>query len=302
MSVEHNGRPRARRRHRIAVLACAGLLAAPAAVAVASPARAAEGEPLVVAHRGESDRYPENTRQAFRGAVYHGADVIELDVRWTRTTVPVVMHDATMTRTTTCRHTVAAVTLTLFRTCRVDAGGATGKGNGEVPPTLHEALAEVRKANLARGRSVLVNIELKTTPTVTGTITRAQADAVLRKVDALGLRSGVMFSSFSAPALAMVRKAGWTGPRVHIFRTAEGWGGAYPVLNPFRLEVTADDVRAAQAAGHAVLMGANDAAGWQTLLDFGVDYLSTDHLAATVAWLETATPSPEPPATALFGL
>jgi len=49
-----------------------------------------DGRPLVVAHRGASAEAPENSREAFLGAVAAGADLVELDV----THGLVVAHDA----------------------------------------------------------------------------------------------------------------------------------------------------------------------------------------------------------------
>lgn len=54
----------------------------------------------VVAHRGYSGRYPENTMLAFRKAVEAGCDEIELDVQMTRDGVVVVLHDERIDRTT----------------------------------------------------------------------------------------------------------------------------------------------------------------------------------------------------------
>ncbi len=55
----------------------------------------------VIAHRGASGSAPENTLAAFELAVGQGADALELDVRLTADGVPVVLHDATLDRTTT---------------------------------------------------------------------------------------------------------------------------------------------------------------------------------------------------------
>jgi glycerophosphoryl diester phosphodiesterase len=61
----------------------------------------------VIAHRGASGSAPENTIPAFRLAVQHGADAIELDVRLTADGVPVVLHDARLDRTTDARGPLA---------------------------------------------------------------------------------------------------------------------------------------------------------------------------------------------------
>ena len=56
--------------------------------------------PWVIAHRGFSARYPENTLTAFTAALDAGADAIELDVTLTGDAVPVVLHDDRVDRTT----------------------------------------------------------------------------------------------------------------------------------------------------------------------------------------------------------
>ena len=49
----------------------------------------------IIAHRGASGEYPENTVAAFCAAIEQRADMIEFDVQVTRDGVPVVLHDAT---------------------------------------------------------------------------------------------------------------------------------------------------------------------------------------------------------------
>lgn len=55
----------------------------------------------ILGHRGFSAKYPENTLLAFRKAFETSSDGIEFDVRLTGDGVPVVLHDATLERTTT---------------------------------------------------------------------------------------------------------------------------------------------------------------------------------------------------------
>jgi glycerophosphoryl diester phosphodiesterase len=50
-------------------------------------------EPAIVAHRGSSARFRENTLDAFRGAAAEGADMVELDVWLSADGVPIVHHD-----------------------------------------------------------------------------------------------------------------------------------------------------------------------------------------------------------------
>ncbi|GAB4333716.1 MAG: glycerophosphodiester phosphodiesterase family protein [Phototrophicales bacterium] len=46
----------------------------------------------IVAHRGATTDYPENTLPAFQRAIELGADIIEMDVRLTKDHVPVIYH------------------------------------------------------------------------------------------------------------------------------------------------------------------------------------------------------------------
>ncbi len=82
----------------------------------------------VIAHRGASGRFPENTLLAFRHGLEQGADGLELDVRLTADGVPVVIHDATVNRTTNGEGRVSALRIQELQT--LDAG------EGERIPTL----------------------------------------------------------------------------------------------------------------------------------------------------------------------
>src|SRR5215210_1213946 len=101
----------------------------------------------VIAHRGASAYAPENTLTAFELGVEQGADALELDVRVTRDGAPVVVHDATLDRTTDRVGPVRAHTLAELR--QADAGHRfTSDGQRTHPyrgagiriPTLAEVL------------------------------------------------------------------------------------------------------------------------------------------------------------------
>lgn len=67
--------------------------------------------PGVVAHRGGEERYVEDTRNAFLDSAANiGARFWENDVRFTSDNVPVIMHDATVDRTTNGTGEVADLT------------------------------------------------------------------------------------------------------------------------------------------------------------------------------------------------
>lgn len=94
---------------------------------------------MVWAHRGASKEAPENTLAAFRRALEAGADGVELDVHLTVDGEVVVIHDATVDRTTNGRGHVATMQLEAIRA--LDAGTRhSATFAGERVPTLGEVL------------------------------------------------------------------------------------------------------------------------------------------------------------------
>jgi glycerophosphoryl diester phosphodiesterase len=92
----------------------------------------------VIAHRGASGHAPENTLPAFELAVAQGADAVELDVRLTRDGAPVVIHDATLDRTTSLTGPVRGRTLSELRTA--DAGARFTPDGGRTHPFRDQAV------------------------------------------------------------------------------------------------------------------------------------------------------------------
>ncbi|MBT3381195.1 MAG: hypothetical protein HN742_22185 [Lentisphaerae bacterium] len=106
------------------------------------------GKTVVTAHRGFSGRYPENTLLAFTRAVELGADIVEFDVRESADGELVVIHDATVDRTTNGSGPVASHTAAELKALNAtywtgthDSGHQTAKPVGDATiPTLEEAL------------------------------------------------------------------------------------------------------------------------------------------------------------------
>lgn len=150
--------------------------------------------PLVIGHRGASARAPENTLAAFSLAAEQGADAIELDVDSTRDGQLVVMHDATIDRTTDGRGRVIDLTWDELR--RADAGAWKGAAfKGERVPLLAEVLAAV-------GQRLLINIEVKGTA-VRDQGLEAQLAGLIRRFDLL---ERVIVSSFNPLALRRMKQ------------------------------------------------------------------------------------------------
>ncbi len=105
--------------------------------------------PFIVAHRGAQTREPENTLAAFTLAVAQGADALETDLHFTRDNQIVLIHDATIDRTTNGSGRVSQMTLAELQTFRTrrPGNGSSSSLSDEPVPTLR-ALIEATDAQV----------------------------------------------------------------------------------------------------------------------------------------------------------
>ncbi|WP_066156007.1 glycerophosphodiester phosphodiesterase [Halalkalibacter krulwichiae] len=144
----------------------------------------------IYAHRGYSDKYPENTMVAFQAAVDYGADGIEFDVQLTKDNVPVVIHDLTVDRTTTGSGRVRDLTVRELK--EFSAGAWFGERfDSQKISTLEEVLA------WAMGNSIMLNIELK------GVVTDREEmiAAILSILKKFDCEDRLILSSFDHPTI-----------------------------------------------------------------------------------------------------
>ena len=153
------------------------------------------GAPVAIAHRGGSRLRPENTLAAFDHALALGADALECDVHLSRDGEPVVIHDATLDRTTDASGPVAARTADQLG--RLDAGFRFDpdalfpwRGRGVGVPRLADLVA--RCAN----RPLIVEIKGEDVRT---------AERALDVILACGALDRVVFAGFSQAVLDAVR-------------------------------------------------------------------------------------------------
>lgn len=117
--------------------------------------------PLVIAHRGGKGLMPEATMLAFDNAVNLGADVLEMDIVLTKDSIPVIIHDLTIDRTSDTTGLVHDYTLAELKQFNFgynfqDSTGAYPYRNNPVRiPTLTEVLTAYP--------NMLMNIEIKDT-------------------------------------------------------------------------------------------------------------------------------------------
>jgi len=121
----------------------------PPALALIGSAR-----PLVIAHRGYSAVAPENTLPAFERALAAGADLIELDYHLSQDGHLVVLHDATLDRTTDATNRwgghnlrVADRTLAELRSLQAGAWFRPAYPGVQIP-TLAEALGTIQRGGV----------------------------------------------------------------------------------------------------------------------------------------------------------
>ncbi|MBR6562744.1 MAG: hypothetical protein IKK70_02270 [Clostridia bacterium] len=107
--------------------------------------------PVMIGHRGNPSQAPENTISSFIKAYENGADVFEVDVEITKDGEIIIMHDATLNRTTTYTGTKTVNQMTLEE---VKAEFILAKSNDkssatdEKVPTLREVFDEFKDKDI----------------------------------------------------------------------------------------------------------------------------------------------------------
>ncbi|REL33373.1 hypothetical protein DYD21_11380 [Rhodohalobacter sp. SW132] len=152
---------------------------------------------FVIAHRGASFDFPENTMPAFENAFRMKADMIELDVLLSRDGIPVVMHDETLDRTTNGRGNVQHF---LYRELQeLNAGNWFGPEFSDVTiPSLQSVLS------WAKGK-IALNIEIKGEKR--GHVSKTSIEpAVIELVRQFEMENHIVISSFSRNAIKRVKE------------------------------------------------------------------------------------------------
>jgi len=249
--VVENGRVRS------VLLALTVLLALAAPASAVVEIHAHRGGPLAA---GTPDK-PEDAQPAFDNGHSMGADWIELDAKLSSDRVPVIIHDATLDRTTDCTGQVAAKTVAQLADCHVDILG-TDTSIKQVPgatvpiPKLADVLA------WAKAEGVRLNLEIKNQPTdpdYDGT--SGFATAILDVVAASGIpRDRILIQSFWPANLDVAKAAGF---RTSFLTLAQSNNGSievaqargYDVMSPAWPPSSnpADYVKRAHAAGKPVV-------------------------------------------------
>ncbi|MDB5413479.1 MAG: glycerophosphodiester phosphodiesterase [Rubritepida sp.] len=229
----------------------------------------------IASHRGGAFLWPENSLLAFRSALTWAAEQVEFDVHASLDGEPVVIHDATLDRTTDAVGPVAALDWSALKRVRL-----RGTGGDHVPhlsevaalvgPTAQRLRLEIKADVIGRPYSGLVQ----------------RCAAVL---DGMGVRGRTVLMSFEAATVAEASDLGGFEQRVFLAET-----------RPMRAMRPADAIALCRSCGatelgvhegiaDAVLRdalraaglrlsvwGANHAESIRRALALGVDVIATD--------------------------
>jgi glycerophosphoryl diester phosphodiesterase len=231
-------------------------------------------QPVIFAHRGASAHAPENTLAAFELALTQNADAIELDVKLSSDGQAVVIHDATLDRTTSRPGRVKDCSLAELQS--LDAGSFfSEKYRGEKIPTLEQVFEAV-------GKKTFINVELTNYTTPRDSL----VETVCTLVKKFGLQERVLFSSFFASNLAKAQAHLPDVPRgllafdglLGAWARSFGFNfGKYHALHPYLKDVTPQQVQRVHRLKRRIhVWTVNAAEDMRRLFHWGVDAIFTD--------------------------
>jgi len=259
----------------------------------------ARRRPLVIAHRGGAGLWPENTMQAFTGSRDLGVDVLEMDVQTTADNILVVMHDATLERTTNGSGPVNRLTLAQLK--KLDAafhfsadGGRTFpfRGRGVTVPTLQEVFKAFPDMRF--------NIEPKQAePSIVKSLCRMIRESGLQKKVMVGSFSQQVLDEFRAECPEVSTSASTAEVGNFLTRMAAAPPESAQANNQRmqalqvpeymlgRRALTREFVEAAHALKLEVhVWTINDEESMRRLIDLGVDGIMTDYPDRLIALLD----------------
>lgn len=148
---------------------------------------------IKLAHRGYSDKYPENTMLAFKAAIDGNFDGVETDVQLTKDNRLVLIHDEKINRTSNGKGYVKDYTYEQL--CQFNFNYRFDGIEAKIP-LLEELL------DYCIGKDVILNIEIKTDKIQYPDIEQMTYDLIKEK----GLLSKTIFSSFHLESLLKLRE------------------------------------------------------------------------------------------------
>ena len=265
----------------LAMLGAAASISAGGAVKPAAFSAPSQHKIVAVGHRGTVKFAPENTIVAHEAAIALGARAIEFDVRFTRDSEAVVIHDATVDRTTNGSGRVENMTLAEIKT--LDAGSWKGpEFSGEQVPTLREALRNIK------GRAA-VDIDFKGGPSDAG-------ERLVKILDEEGYRDGPLVTVFARARHLNRLKA--VSPHYALRPHFQSSAKTAALADELQINVmglrrrsfsfsAADAITSRDIILFANVMGfADGPRGFEDSVRAGARFIQTDHLDKLVSYLQ----------------
>jgi len=241
----------------------------------------------IIAHRGGALLWPENSLTAFRGALAAGADALECDVHLSADGEAMVMHDATLDRTSEGRGPLGARTASELAGVRL-----TGAG-GEGVPRLLDLLG------IVAGSSASLQVEVKAD--AAGRVDPRLLPRCLAEIDRAGPRARAEIIAFDAGTVAAAVAAGGLREVAWLFGAATlreiGLEGVLATAARLRVPAVETHEAALDAATLAALRGAGLRVGcWganrepaiRRMLGLGADAIATDDPVLALALRDAA--------------
>lgn len=224
---------------------------------------------LIVAHRGLHHRAPENSLAAIRAALEAGLDRIEVDVRATADGQLVLMHDQTLSRTTTGHGTLRRTQAHELADVRL--------ADGSPVPTLCDALT------LTRGRAILC-LDMKD-----AAITRAALAAAAEAgadVEIWSTHREAVTAAAAAGACASWISLGLFSPDAADDLACEARQLGARALSFYPADLSPRMADACHRVGIEVMSGSpNDRGTWQYMRTLGARTVITDRPIECRDWL-----------------
>ncbi len=148
----------------------------------------------IIAHRGASAKAPENTFASFRLALRNHADILEMDIRLSSDNEIVVIHDASVNRTTDGTGKVSELTSSELK--RLDSGSWFS------PEYREERIPLLREVFAADWGNATLNVEIKGTPEEYPRFSKK----IVRLVEEYGMEDKVVLTSFNNDYLEEIKK------------------------------------------------------------------------------------------------
>jgi glycerophosphoryl diester phosphodiesterase len=278
----------------VVVSGSAALAVAGRPAATVPPATQCSNLPEVIAHRGGNELYTENTVLAFDSATrITGLSTWETDLRFDVDDVPVILHDATVDRTSPATGAIADL----------HASGATRipTDDGQVIPTEWELLHQAMTYP-----SVRVLLELKVMPA-----NSLQWWRFFDRIDSTIGRARVTVASFDTTTIGAVKAQDPTIKTALIQQSGYisaadvlAQGGEFEKYGPSYTLSRFAEWHAAGIRLDAWTLDDPIADSWTRLANYPVDGFITDKPIAVTAWFHEmclasppSTPSTTPPTT-----